>query len=191
MLLIALGVYNLSRKSGTAGFILIGIGTYFLLPRMFEGWEDYHRYFWPLILVFIGFVFIFQWKRSPSPQTFNGADVDRNDVLDETSIFGGRNLSMVSEQFRGGKVTAIFGGSKINLLYCKPVEGCVIDVVTIFGGTKIIVPEDWNIKTEVVSIFGGFEDKRSNSVISRVNQSKVVVVKGSAIFGGGEITSMP
>jgi predicted membrane protein len=100
-------------------------------------------------------------------------------------------MSLVSDQFRGGKITSIFGGSKINLLYCKPVEGCVIDVVTIFGGTKIYVPENWNVKTEVVSIFGGFEDKRGNSVISRVDQSKIVVFKGSAIFGGGEIISIP
>ncbi|HWS00387.1 MAG TPA: LiaF domain-containing protein, partial [Prolixibacteraceae bacterium] len=118
-------------------------------------------------------------------------DVDNKDYLDETAIFGGRNMSLVSEHFRGGKITSIFGGSKINLLYCKPVEGCVIDVVTIFGGTKIFVPENWNVKTEVVSIFGGFEDKRGNSVISRVDQSKIVVFKGSAIFGGGEIISMP
>ena len=117
--------------------------------------------------------------------------MDNNDILDETAIFGGRNLSLVSDQFKGGKITCIFGGSKINLLYCKPVEGCVIDIATIFGGTKIIVPENWNVKTEVVSIFGGFEDKRSNSVISRVDQSKVVTIKGAAIFGGGEITSMP
>ncbi len=189
MLLIVIGVYNLSRKAGSAGFILIGIGTYFLLPRIFDFPDEFFHNFWPLILVVIGLVFIFQWRKSPSLAF--GTTVDKNDVLDETAIFGGRNMSLVSEQFRGGKVTSIFGGSKINLLYCKPVEGCVIDVATIFGGTKIIVPENWNVRTEVVSIFGGFEDKRGNSVISRVDQTKIVVVKGVAIFGGGEITSMP
>jgi predicted membrane protein len=190
MLLIVIGIFNLSRKAGTAGLILIGIGTYFMLPRIFDVPDDFFHNFWPLILVIIGLVFIVQWKRKPGLPTF-GSTIDKNDILDETAIFGGRNMSLVSEQFKGGKITSIFGGSKINLLYCKPVEGCVIDVATIFGGTKIIVPEGWNVKTEVVSIFGGFEDKRGNSVISRVDQSKVVVIKGVAIFGGGEITSMP
>jgi predicted membrane protein len=189
MLLIVIGLYNLNRKAGSAGFILIGIGTYFLLPRIFDFPDEFFHNFWPGILVIIGLVFIFQWRKTPG-LSFDGA-VDKNDILDETAIFGGRNLSLVSDQFRGGKITCIFGGSKINLLYCKPVEGCVIDVATIFGGTKIIVPENWNVKTEVVSLFGGFEDKRGNSVISRVDQSKIVVIKGSAIFGGGEINSMP
>ena len=189
MLLIVIGLYNMSRKAGSAGAILIGIGTFFLLPRIFDFQDGFYHNFWPIILVVVGIVFIFQWRKTPHFSF--GGEVDKNDVLDETAIFGGRNMSLVSEQFKGGKITSIFGGSKINLLYCKPVEGCVIDVATIFGGTKIIVPENWNIKTEVVSIFGGFEDKRGNSVISRVDQSKVVIIKGSAIFGGGEITSMP
>ncbi len=190
MLLIVIGIFNLNRKAGSAGFILIGIGTFFLLPRIFDVPDHFFRNFWPAILVVIGIIFILQWKRKPGLAPFSST-TDNRDILDETAIFGGRNMSLVSEQFKGGKITSIFGGSKINLLYCKPVDGCVIDVATIFGGTKIIVPENWNVKTEVVSIFGGFEDKRGNSVISRVDQSKVVVIKGVAIFGGGEITSMP
>ena len=189
MLLIVIGFYNLSRRAGSAGVILIGVGTYFLIPRVFDVPDGFFHNFWPVIIMVVGLVFIFQWRKTPNFHL--GSDVDKKDVLDETAIFGGRSMSLVSEQFRGGKITSIFGGSKINLLYCKPVEGCVIDVATIFGGTKIIVPENWNVKTEVVSIFGGFEDKRGNSVISRVDQSKVVVIKGSAIFGGGEIISMP
>lgn len=191
MLLIVLGLFNLGRRANTAGLVLIGIGAYFMIPRLFDVPNDFFRNFWPALLVLIGLVFIFQRKRSPRYDFNLEGTVDKNDFLDETSIFGGRTLSLVSDQFRGGKITAIFGGSKINLLHCKPADGCVIDIAAIFGGAKIIVPEDWNIKSEVVSIFGGFEDKRPNSVISRVDQSKLVIIKGSAIFGGGEITSMP
>ena len=36
MLLIVIGIFNLSRKATSAGVILIGIGTYFMLPRIFD-----------------------------------------------------------------------------------------------------------------------------------------------------------
>ena len=67
----------------------------------------------------------------------------------------------------------------------------MIDVTAIFGGSKLIIPEDWEVKTEVTAIFGGFQDKRSQSVLARTNKTKVVRINGVTIFGGGEIISMP
>ena len=167
MLLIVLGLFNMSRRESRAGIILLAIGAFFLLPRIFDFPDGFYHNFWPLIFVVIGLVFILQRRRSHHFPL--EGEVNKNDFLDETAIFGGRNMSLVSEQFRGGKITSIFGGSKINLLYCKPVEGCVIDVATIFGGTKIIVPENWNVKTEVVSIFGGLRFKLLRKLWKLIN----------------------
>src|SRR5674476_1280018 len=180
-----------------AGIIFLSIDA-FLLARNygFLDWEN----LWPAIFILIGISFILPWNRSPNHKNHPDYEKFHNigeeysnsiDYIDETAIFGGRTISVVSENFQGGKVTAIFGGSKINLRYAKPVPGCTIDVANIFGGTKIIVPEDWNVKIEVVSIFGGFDDKRGVSIISRTGSGKVVVIKGTCIFGGGEINTMP
>jgi predicted membrane protein len=189
MLLIVIGLFNLARGSYTPAIVLISIGLFFLVDFPDELREN----FWPALIVLVGVIFIFQWKRSPrGDYDYPKSDKTNSvDYLDETAIFGGRTLSVVSDNFQGGKITSIFGGSKINLMYSKPIPGCTIDVANIFGGSKIIVPEDWNIKIEVVSIFGGFDDKRSASVIARSNTSKVVVIKGACIFGGGEVTTMP
>jgi predicted membrane protein len=188
MLLIVIGLFQLARRAYTPAIVLIGVGLLFLFD--FSDWEN----LWPAILILVGASFILQWRKSPHQKHFKNlgtAQGSSTDFIDETAIFGGRNLSIVSENFQGGKITSIFGGSKINLRYSKPAPGCTIDVANIFGGTKIIVPEDWNIKVEVVSIFGGFEDKRGPSVISRTSSGKVVVIKGTCIFGGGEINTMP
>jgi len=189
MLLIVIGLFNLARRAYTAAIILISIGTFFLIDIP----DNMRENFWPAIIVLVGVSFLLQRKRHPRINPFPGMDntSQTTDFIDETAIFGGRNISVVTDNFQGGKITAIFGGSKINLRYAKPVEGCTIDVATIFGGTKIIVPEDWNVKIEVVSIFGGFEDKRGYSVISRTGTGKIVVIKGTCIFGGGELNSMP
>jgi len=194
MLLIVIGLFQLARRAYTPAIVLIGIGVFFLFG--FPDWEN----LWPAIFILIGISFILQWNRSPNHKNHHDYEKFHNigeeysnsiDYIDETAIFGGRTISVVSENFQGGKVTAIFGGSKINLRYAKPVPGCTIDVANIFGGTKIIVPEDWNVKIEVVSIFGGFDDKRGVSIISRTGSGKVVVIKGTCIFGGGEINTMP
>ena len=190
MLLIVIGLFNLIRKSYTASIFLISIGLFFLIDFP----DNFRENFWPAIIILVGVTFILQWRRGPHHkhnQGFGNEYSDTTDYIDETAIFGGRNFSVVSDNFTGGKITSIFGGSKINLLYAKPVPGCTIDVANIFGGTKIIVPEDWNVKIEVVPIFGGFDDKRGASVISRTSGGKVVLIKGTCIFGGGEINTMP
>jgi predicted membrane protein len=190
MLLIVIGLYNLARRAYTPAIVLISIGLFFLIDFP----DSFRENFWPAVIVLVGISFILQWRKPSDRKRFsNFSDGTRKstDAIDETAIFGGKTVAVVSENFQGGKVTSIFGGSKINLLYAKPVEGCTIDIAAIFGGTKLIVPEDWNVKVEVVSIFGGFEDKRSASVISRTGTGKIVVIKGTCIFGGGEVTTMP
>ena len=82
---------------------------------------------------------------------------------------------------------AVFGGSKIDLSRCTLAQGePMIEMVAVFGGTNLTVPPDWNIKVEVFNIFGGYGDKR---VRGQVDFNKTLLVKGVAIFGGGEIKS--
>lgn len=190
MILIVIGLFNLARRAYTPAIILISIGLFFLIDFP----DGLRENFWPALIVVVGISLILQWRRPNHRSHFpniNKGNSKSVDAIDETAVFGGRNVSVVTETFQGGKITAIFGGSTIDLRFANPVEGCTIDVVTIFGGTKIIVPEDWNMKIDVVPIFGGFDDKRSASVISRTSTGKVVMIKGSCIFGGGEITNMP
>jgi len=195
VLLIVIGLFNLARKAYTPAIILISIGLFFFVEQFSFIPENFHENFWPALIVLVGVSFILRRGGGSNHRNpFSNMDPKSKkstDFIDETAIFGGKNVSVVTENFQGGKITSIFGGANINLRYAKPVEGCMIDIATIFGGTKIIVPEDWNVKIEVVSIFGGFEDKRGYSVISRTGTGKVVVIKGTCIFGGGELNSMP
>jgi len=189
MLLVAFGVFNIARRAYSPGFILTAIGLFFLTPRIMEVPEDFTQNFWPVVMIVIG-LFIILHRHHPHHERWH-RERSTSDSMDETAIFGGKDVSIVNDNFTGGKITSIFGGSKINLMNAKPAPGCTIDLEIIFGGTKLIVPEDWNIKVEIAPMFGGFEDRRSPSVISRSDPNKTVVIKGSCIFGGGEITSMP
>jgi len=62
----------------------------------------------------------------------------------------------------------------------------VLNINNVFGGIKIIVPANWEIQTDVNTIFGGVEDKRPyQSIVT--NPDKILVIKGSVTFGGIEI----
>jgi len=110
------------------------------------------------------------------------------DVIDDVAIFGGGTKIITSENFKGGNVTAIFGGSEIILKGCKLAEGTnVIDVLAVFGGTTIIVPSDWNIVLNVTPIFGGFSNKSVKDPNRVIDLSKTLIIKGLVVFGGGEL----
>ena len=63
-----------------------------------------------------------------------------------------------------------------------------LEVNTIFGGVTLIVPADWKVQLKMTSIMGGFSDKRSY-VKENSDPSRVLIIKGSTIFGGGELKS--
>ncbi len=187
MILVAIALISFMRRDWGTGFILLAIGSYFLLPKIIPGlyMRDIWK-FWPLLLIFAGITFIIGRNRAKlSIELISNSE----DTIDEVSIFGGSATRVDSKNFKGGKITSIFGGSEINMTGAKlSDQGGVIEFTAIFGGSKIIVPRDWNIKNEVVSILGGFSDKRivSNENIS---SSKTLLIKGVTIFGGGELVS--
>jgi len=197
-LLIFLGIIFLSNKENKGtGVILIVIGAFFLMPKIldesrFLHLPDYwHRLFWPSMLIILGLVVIFSARRHGGRGTYFGhrKRESSDDVLDDVAIFGGGDRIINSQQFEGGRITNIFGGSKYNMSSARLAPGRQhLDVVMLFGGSKFIIPDNWNVKVEVTSVFGGFSDKRVKSMVEK-DQDKTLVITGVAIFGGGEITN--
>ncbi len=178
MLLIAIGVFNLLLGNRTPAVVLIGIGAFFLLEEIYYfNWRD----FWPVILIIIGLAFIFRQR------SMARGNVLQDNYFDALNILGGGNQKVASHKLEGGKITTIFGGSEIDLREAKPVDGATIEIFTMFGGAEITVPEDWNVKVEVTSILGAFEDKRSN--VKTDDKSPTIRIKGMTLLGGGELKS--
>ena len=111
------------------------------------------------------------------------------EYLDELNIFGGCEKKITTKSFRGGKVTSIFGGATFDFRDCELAEGKnVLDIANLFGGTKLILPSHWKVHVDIVSIFGGFSDKRiPNQNIAESDRELHIV--GVVFFGGGEIKS--
>jgi predicted membrane protein len=208
--LVAIGIFILltSEKTGP-GIILIIIGGVFLFqdlahdfwPDFFHVFIDDSNLFWYLLIIVVGIALIINRGRGiPGPHggrrkhRFNSAGSVADDYIDEVSIFGGGEKIITSENFQGGNVTAIFGGSDINLLHAKLAEGVhEIEVVAVFGGWTLIIPSSWEVKVEVTSIFGGVSDKRMiqpGQIKDTTKPPSTLIIKGVALFGGGEIKSV-
>ena len=189
MLLIAIGLVITIGSSGgkTSGIIVMAVGAFFLIPHIFSEAFDVNM-FWPSIFIIIGIIFIFSKRKgwnsvSTSPQV-------GDDYIDYVHVFSGGERQIVSDNFRGGKVTAVFGGSEIDLTKAKLAPGVSeLELACVFGGTTIIVPDDWNVKIEVVPVLGGFGDSRKLNPGRVIDTTRQLVIKGAVVFGGGEVKS--
>jgi predicted membrane protein len=189
MLLITIGLIITLGSSGgkTSGVIIMAVGGFFLIPIIFRETFDINM-FWPSIFIIIGIVFIFSKRRgwnsvSSTPQS-------SDDYIDFIHIFSGGERQIISENFKGGKVTAVFGGSEIDLTKSKLAPGVSeIELACVFGGTTIIVPDDWNVKIEVTPVLGGFGDSRKLHPGRSIDVTRQLVIKGAIVFGGGEVKS--
>lgn len=184
---IVIGMYltlNTSRKM--LGGILAGLGFIFILPRIFPSIDYDGSVVVAIFLIAFGSYIILNQKKKS--EVVNELGQISNDIIDDVAIFGGGTKIVTSDNFRGGNITAVFGGSEIFLKGCKLAEGTnSIDILAIFGGTTIIVPNDWNIVMNVTSIFGGFSNKGVKDPNIVIDQSRTLIIKGLVVFGGGEL----
>lgn len=189
MLLIALGaIFYFGKKEKNTGLVLMAVGGVFLIPDIFNLSYRTERFIWPAILIIVGVIIL--RKRHDSHWHTNVKGANHADYVDELNVFGGGERLITSKNFRGGKVTCVFGGTELNLTSSQLAEGTnVLDVFAMFGGCTLIVPSDWEVKVEVTSILGGFSDKRTNPVNYLVEPKKELIVRGTVLMGGGEIKS--
>ncbi len=177
-----------SDHKGT-GIILIAVGGAFYLRNFIDFHFNFWQLFIPSIIILLGIILIF--RRKSDTELDKKVLEPGDDYLDDVAVFGGSEKVINSKNFKGGKITAIFGGSSFNMRSVKLAPGQqVIDIFALFGGMTFIVPEDWNIRVKVTSIFGGFSDKHKVARSEKETDSEnMLIIKGLAIFGGGEIKS--
>jgi predicted membrane protein len=66
-------------------------------------------------------------------------------------------------------------------------EGAVVDVMTAFGGTEIVVPLDCRVSFSGVPIFGGFSDKTTTHSDPVSQGGPSLNVRGTVMFGGVDV----
>jgi len=111
-----------------------------------------------------------------------------DDVLDTVSVFGNVVKTIFSKNFKGGDVVNIFGGTELDFTQADINGRVVVDIVQIFGGSKIIVPSNWQVVSDTAAVFAGIDDKRIKTGVIQ-DSNKILVIKGVSIFAGIDIRS--
>jgi predicted membrane protein len=119
--------------------------------------------------------------------TKNAKHTYGDDYLDAVSVFGGVKKTILSKDFKGGDIVNIFGGAELDLTQSDINGRVVLDITQIFGGTKIVVPSNWQVVSDIAAVFASVDDKRMRSTAT--GNDKILVLKGVSIFAGIDIRS--
>jgi predicted membrane protein len=188
MLLVVVGVVKLfSRQNRVGGVILILIGAFLQLHKLgytrLTLWD-----IWPVILIAAGVTLIFNRfqfpKRTPfKPLTTSGS----SDTLNEFALFGGVERRINVNNFRGGSISAIFGGVEVDFRSAD-IEGeeATVQVEALFGGIELTVPDRWIVAYQGQSIFAGYTDETRPPIpdVTGTLPRKKLILQGRAVFGG-------
>lgn len=188
LLLIIVGLAKLfSPQSRVGGVILILIGGYLQLYKL-----GYTRLsigdIWPIILIGVGVSLIFsrtqlyKWTPFKPPAITGGSE-----TLNEFALFGGVERRITVNNFRGGSISAIFGGVEVDFRSAD-IEGeeAIVQVEAMFGGIEVTVPDRWIVIFQGQSIFGGYTDETRPPIpdVTGTLTRKKLILQGRAVFGG-------
>jgi len=190
-ILLIIGIIVLvNHKDSFFGLFLVIIGGAGIASQYFHiSFRYIFREYWPFLLIILGIYLVL--KQGVRNTSNKNEFVDSEEYyLDIFSIFGEKTKKIKTNNFLGGKTTSLFGELKVDLKDSRLTHGTKeLDTLTLFGATKIYLPNDWNVIIKATTIFGGFEDHRGRSEQSENTETKILIIKGLVLFGGGEIRS--
>jgi len=199
-LLIAFGILSLAgglRKHWFGATIMISVGGIFLYDSIYSLDTGTINMIWPALLIILGLVIMVkvfipsknkEFKHDFGNFSGHKSEVNNDEYIDLSRVFSGTNVMIKSENFKGGKASFVFGGGEIDLRSAKLAEGInILKIECVFGGVKILLPEDWDVTLETSGVFGGFNDDRRHTPLDNIDRSRKLLIKAEAVFGGGEI----
>lgn len=197
-ILIIFGLVRITEAHGSAAIIwggaVAGIGALLLADNLNLITFNWNLV-WPILLIAWGLIILFKpwhWRGAPvidpGPSAASAAPSavgSDPSTISLVTIFGGGRRQVDSQDFRGGEITATFGGAELDLRNAAiAAERAIIDVTAMFGGVEIRVPGTWTVEARGIGIFGGFGDETRPPKPGEVTREQRLIVTGTAVFGG-------
>lgn len=166
-------------KSYMWALLVTGLGIGYLLDNFniidFNPWQI----FWPAVIIVVGLSILFRHSGTQQRLTKEKSD-------DVSAILGGIDHINKSTDYKGGKVTAVLGGVKLDLRKAVIKDEATLDVFSLMGGVELFVPENVVVKSKAAVIMGGIENKAQTT---SSKNSPSLYITGDIIMAGVEVKS--
>ncbi len=122
-------------------------------------------------------------KRGIPSGTFD-AEPNNEEMIKQFKLFSSSAVKIESNQFRGGKLTALFSDCVIDLRDIAPDHDILLNVGDVFSSVRIYAPESMNVMTTGCTVFLASMD---NQVNYRGEGRHTLYLSGSCVFSSLEI----
>lgn len=131
--------------------------------------------FWPLVIIAVGISTLL--NRSPSGK----ASTNPSDSV--SVILAGSNAKNTSDDYKGGKATAILGGIELDLSGATIKNEATLNLYAMLGGIEIKVPKGWQVKSAITPIAGAIEIKTAPTD----KDAPTLTLVGDVVLAGVEV----
>ena len=200
MILIVVGLIGLldKKSSKLLNTILIVLGIMLQINKLNIIDVNVFSLIFPLILILIGINILFSKRKSifhkkRNELIYNSKDsepnfdknIDLDNEVDVSAFMSAVETNNRSQQFRGGRTTAIMGSVYIDLrgasLYQDIAE---LEATVIMGSVEIMVPDNWRVEISGTPLLGAMENKSGYNIDSN---SPILRIKGFVLMGSIEV----
>ena len=158
------------------GLALVVGGVLFQLRALdivsINPWE----FFWPVIIMLVGLSVIANRNSRPK--------ISKDQSEDVSAILGGIDQITAAEDYRGGNVTAVLGGAKLDLRKAVIKKEATLQVFTLCGGIELLVPENVVVQPQATCILGAIENKQRGA---STKSAPILYIAGTVALGGIEV----
>ena len=173
----------ITDKNKTFSLITLIIGC-ILLASNYADMKLVKALIFPAIVVVIGFGILFNNISSRKQNDeFIQSSPGSTGYEEYSAAFAQQNLHFTDE-FRGGKFTAVFGSIRVDLRQAVIRENVNMTVSATFGGVEIFVPNYVKVVSKSNSIVGGTTDKSNKNLPA---DAPTIFINAQNTFGGTEI----
>ncbi|WP_254863057.1 LiaF transmembrane domain-containing protein [Halovivax gelatinilyticus] len=190
LLFVLLGIWALVRsefRNLVGPVMVIAIAGAFFVRNLGLISDDAIGTWWPLFIVLLGVLIVVNRSRGRQRLRLTG-DYSADEIR-AIGVFGTDERRVTSDHFTGAELVSVFGDARLDLrdgsVQSTP---AIVESVTVFGDTEIRVPQEWDVRLEVLNILADSIDRRSVSSDKRAaDDGPDLVVTGIAVFADLEI----